>query len=74
MKLIFLMIVCYTQTDIKSAICWAMCRRDGGDTGRYESLTNECVCGYKKDYTEYTDTTIRIRPSVEKAKEDGVPH
>lgn len=51
---------CYLEADIKSAVCWALCRQDGATTGSYTK--GSCICGFEKDFKEYTEPVIKILP------------
>lgn len=56
-------IKCYTVADVKTNVCWALCRHDGYDTGSYEVKSDSCVCGEKREYKEFTKAAIKILPS-----------
>ncbi len=51
---------CYTSSDVKMNVCWALCRQDGFDTGSYEQKSDSCICGQRKEYKEYTKTVLKI--------------
>lgn len=46
--------------EIKSAICWALCRRDAYDSGAYEPKSGKCSCIALKDFSEYTKPNLEI--------------
>lgn len=53
---------CLSKDDIKTNVCWALCRADGFDTGFFETKSDSCVCGQRKKYKEITDKVIRVLP------------
>jgi len=58
---------CYTTQDVKTNVCWALCRQDGYDTGAYEQKTDSCICGQRKEYKEYTQTVLKIIGPIKEA-------
>lgn len=55
---------CYSLGDIRSAVCFALCRSDGSDLGHYEEKSHACVCGIRKDFKEITRVGIKILPPI----------
>lgn len=53
---------CYTSTDMKSYVCWALCRQEGASTGKYLDKKRTCLCGIEKDFKEFTESVIKILP------------
>lgn len=51
---------CYTAIDIKTNVCWALCRQDGADLGYYQPKLGSCICGFKHDFKEYTKSVLKI--------------
>jgi len=48
------------DTEKKSAICWALCRKDQYDHGWFDSKKNRCLCGRFKDFQDYSKPTLPI--------------
>lgn len=63
---------CYTEAEVKAKICWAVCRKDGADTGTYAPKTGNCVCGFEKDFKEYTEPTLTIRRGLTEELSSGL--
>ncbi len=61
----------YTPAE-KSAICWALCRNDGYNSGHYEEKKKVCSCVREINYREFTDVRIKvpIRARVKEREED----
>ena len=72
--MVIVVIICYSKVDIKNNVCWALCRNDGADTGSYEQKTNNCICGYRKNFKEITAPVIHVNgkpsPKIEMEEED----
>jgi len=58
-----LLLNCYTQVDVKTNVCWALCKQEGADTGLYDEKKDACVCGYVKNFRDYTKSVIKIQNS-----------
>lgn len=46
------------DSEVKTKVCWAMCRRDGYDTGEF--VADACLCGVKKPWEEFTGVTLKV--------------
>lgn len=60
---------CYTEQDMKTNVCWALCRQDGYDTGAYVSHVDSCSCAHFKKFREMTEQRIIIHANPPKLKE-----
>lgn len=56
---------CFTEIDIKTAVCLALCKHDGYDTGLYLPKQGKCVCGHEKSFAEYTEDSFKIVPPAQ---------
>ena len=56
---------CYSASDVKNSVCWALCRQDGNDTGMYDEPHDECLCANRKKYKEATEQAIKISSSMQ---------
>lgn len=45
---------------LKRSVCWALCRKDGFDSGYYEKKNDKCYCITVKDFSDYTQPTLEI--------------
>ncbi len=54
----------YTQTDLKSSVCWALCRQDGYYTGSYEKVSDQCMCANPQKFKDITKQAIKIPSSM----------
>ncbi len=61
----------YTPQE-KTAICWALCRNDGYNSGYYETKKKICSCVREINYREFTDVKFKVpvRVHVREAAED----
>lgn len=52
---------CISQSDVKSKICWALCRAsEGAYTGYYIEEKKSCICGFLHKFEVFTEAVIRI--------------
>lgn len=63
-----LLAICLSVQDVKTNVCWALCRQDSYDTGSYDKKHDSCICGLRKNYKEYTDKQLKVFPK-QKGKE-----
>jgi hypothetical protein len=49
-----------SSLELRNAICWALCRRDGYDTGHYVAKSRKCLCGSERDYSDFTKPSLFI--------------
>lgn len=63
---------CFSLSEVRGSICWALCRSDGSDTGSYDESAHSCICGTKRDFREITAQAIKILPArVESTPQDS---
>lgn len=55
-----------SEWQIKSAVCWALCRRDGYDSGSYMPAKKSCACTLLKSFEAETESVIKISNAVDK--------
>ena len=52
--------VCISPADVKSKICWALCRTDGAHTGFYDEKEKACICGFIHDFKVFTEAVLVV--------------
>lgn len=58
---------CVTKEAVKVRVCWALCRRDGYDTGGYVAKEDSCVCGRLVKFSEMTEVVIKIPSDLQRS-------
>lgn len=53
-----------TQDELRSAICWALCRNDGYDSGSYVRQTKKCACSVHREFLDLTRVILKVNPRL----------
>lgn len=62
---IYIALAC-TDKEVKDAICWASCKADNFDSGRYLPKTKECACEIRRKMSDapHDPVAVPIHPDT----------
>jgi hypothetical protein len=60
---------CYSLADMKSYVCWALCRQEEYESGYYSGKDDDCNCVHKVKFKEMADMKIHINFAPQQTEE-----
>lgn len=66
--IVILALLACTTLELRNAVCWALCRKDGYEVGAYVEKKLSCACSNIEKFDQITEITIKILNAHPKGK------